>query len=337
MSDVSLDCYDLKGKLIENLTQWDQNQYIVIKDLPALSTAPLVHFQNMESTEALVVKTTLEDNEVTVQVPNKLLQESLRIDAYVYYYEELTSARSIAIVRIPVRKRAKPSDYLYVENIDITSVAQIEQKVNDKLAEADVVISNAEEATGKANEATETALVAIEQATQAAEHAEQAAQSAEQATSLLEETIKKSEEATDKATDASKKANESASLADEAAIQANEAADKANAAASLKDISEKTVTFTKTEQREPLQSDETVAVLLGQISKWLDDLKMVAFTGKYGDLIDAPAIANNLTTVNPGQALDASQGKILYDLSESIHEQLAEDVTQEDILAIFNS
>lgn len=49
------------------------------------------------------------------------------------------------------------------------------------------------------------------------------------------------------------------------------------------------VQFTKAETREPIQSGDSLGVILGKIAKYLEDLKVVAFTGNYSDLVDRPA------------------------------------------------
>lgn len=49
------------------------------------------------------------------------------------------------------------------------------------------------------------------------------------------------------------------------------------------------VQFTKAEAREPIQSGDSLGVILGKIAKYLEDLKTVAFTGNYSDLVGRPA------------------------------------------------
>lgn len=48
------------------------------------------------------------------------------------------------------------------------------------------------------------------------------------------------------------------------------------------------VEFTKAETREPIQSGDSLGVILGKIAKYLEDLKTVAFTGNYSDLVSRP-------------------------------------------------
>ena len=57
-----------------------------------------------------------------------------------------------------------------------------------------------------------------------------------------------------------------------------------------KDIAEREVAFTQAATRANIVSREKVKVLLGKIRKWFADMKAVAFTGSYTDLINKPEI-----------------------------------------------
>ena len=59
------------------------------------------------------------------------------------------------------------------------------------------------------------------------------------------------------------------------------------------DGSDLTAAFTPAESREAIATGETAATLWGKVSKWLSDLKAVAFSGQYADLTGAP------TTMTP--------------------------------------
>lgn len=54
------------------------------------------------------------------------------------------------------------------------------------------------------------------------------------------------------------------------------------------DGSQVTASFTPAETREAIAIGETAATLWGKVSKWLSDLKAVAFSGQYADLTGAP-------------------------------------------------
>lgn len=77
-------------------------------------------------------------------------------------------------------------------------------------------------------------------------------------------------------------------------------------------ISDTTVTFDDTTTRANLVSGEKVSASFRKIKKWFADLKSFAFK----DLV------NNLTTSTTGNALDASQGKILKDKYDELNQSL---------------
>lgn len=96
------------------------------------------------------------------------------------------------------------------------------------------------------------------------------------------------------------------------------------------DISESEINFTDAIERVDLITKEKSSVLIGKISKWLKDLKNIAFTGEYDDLSNRPTLgdsaskntANNLTTDVEGSVLDARQGKVLQEKITAINNNL---------------
>ena len=80
-------------------------------------------------------------------------------------------------------------------------------------------------------------------------------------------------------------------------------------------ISDTTVAFTEASARENIVSNEKSSTLFGKVQKWFSDLKKVAFTGSYNDLIDTPS--NATTTIN---GLMSSSDKIkLNGISSTIY------------------
>lgn len=55
-------------------------------------------------------------------------------------------------------------------------------------------------------------------------------------------------------------------------------------------IDDLTIDFDASEKSEQINKNDPVKILFGKIAKWYNDLKTVAFTGRYGDLIDKPEI-----------------------------------------------
>lgn len=60
----------------------------------------------------------------------------------------------------------------------------------------------------------------------------------------------------------------------------------------VKDLATKVQTFAQANTRANIESGETIATMFGKVAKWFSDLKSVAFSGSYNDLIDTPRIGN---------------------------------------------
>ena len=136
-------CLDLNGDTINRFYQWDIDQKIVINlegcDVNYLKNAPEVHFCNSSRKEALVVRSTVSNNDtITVDVPNVLLQEAYPLLVYVYLTDanDSSSQKTILYSEIPVRKRAMPSDYLYVENITRVTAEMIKKEIEQTTLDA---------------------------------------------------------------------------------------------------------------------------------------------------------------------------------------------------------
>lgn len=153
-------CWDSYNRVITGLTQWDINQTLYFKDVYndfGLTKAPMFHFCNQRSKEALVVQSTIEnDNVIAVKVPNILLQEGIPLIAYMYVYSipseqdgssladivSSASAKTLVAIKLTVKPRVKPSQYKYVENIDSLTVAQIEKEIKDRLDKLETELKN---------------------------------------------------------------------------------------------------------------------------------------------------------------------------------------------------
>lgn len=146
-------CLNLNGDTINRFYQWDIDQKIVIDlngcDERYLQNPPEIHFSNSSRKEALVVRSTVKysGDDVAVQddsvatmhardiiiadIPNILLQEPYPLLVYVYLTDadDSSSQKTILYSEIPVRKRAKPSDYLYVENITRITAEMIKKEI----------------------------------------------------------------------------------------------------------------------------------------------------------------------------------------------------------------
>lgn len=128
MYDIT--CTDINGNPIEYFTQWDVGQKIYIRDLK-LSEAPLVHFTNVNRTNALTVNdATLENGVLVVKVPNELLSEPYRIIVYLYEYDlDTRVGKTIHTGKIEIRRKTKPDDYIYKETVAGINIVALDARV----------------------------------------------------------------------------------------------------------------------------------------------------------------------------------------------------------------
>lgn len=134
-------CYDSEGYPITHLTQWDIDQTLVVEDsyiLEHQGKLPNFHFCNKNSENALVVETKLDEKgRITADVPNILLQQGTPIIAYVYIYglDGIDGyAKSLYTIRLPVRPRPKPDDYMYTET-EILTWQRLEERMKELVQE----------------------------------------------------------------------------------------------------------------------------------------------------------------------------------------------------------
>lgn len=132
-------CLDSNGNTINNFTQWDIDQEVtLVLNGYDIVIPPQVHFCNKNSKEALIVRSTIIDgNTIVASVPNSLLREHYPLLIYIYLTdsEDVSSQRTILSTEIPIRKRIKPSDYFYVENIERITAQQIKKEVKNEIVD----------------------------------------------------------------------------------------------------------------------------------------------------------------------------------------------------------
>ena len=100
----------------DSLYQWDLNQVLTVTGLN-LATSPEVHFSNGNTDRAIVKQATMLNHVINVGVPNSLLQDPLRIDAFIGIYEGDTF-KVIEKIEIPVIPRKRPIDYQIQDSDD---------------------------------------------------------------------------------------------------------------------------------------------------------------------------------------------------------------------------
>ncbi len=136
----SIPCYDYRDEVITHFIQWDVNQTITIKNLN-IDNAPIFHFYNKNNIESIGVQSILKDGNITVDVPNILLESNLPINIFVYLITQ-SSGKSIYEFHIPVHSKKKPADYLYIDNIKELIVSgytldSIKQELNKSITNAE--------------------------------------------------------------------------------------------------------------------------------------------------------------------------------------------------------
>ncbi len=228
---IDLACYESDGiTRLNYLTQWDMGQTVAIDNICQLTDDPTIFFCNRLSNESLRVKASIKDGKIYAKVPNILLQEPLPIVGYVYNHTADDIAKTVMVFRIPIRPCQKPSDYLYVENVDKITADRIENYVKTYLEKIDQsceeyrqlyidvqelkktidsTVSDAKNATKNANDATSNANSVIQQSKDKISEMNGVISNANQTISDTKIAIQNTVTATDNANKAAENANKS--------------------------------------------------------------------------------------------------------------------------------
>lgn len=127
MLRVCFNCYG--NYTTDSVYQWDLNHTLQITGI-SVTNAPTVHFTNKKRETAIVVQSKLEDDVISVPVPNEIVQDPYNIVAYVHIYDN-NHAKTIETVNIPLKKRAKPDDYQFIDNVDVMNFERLEKDMTD--------------------------------------------------------------------------------------------------------------------------------------------------------------------------------------------------------------
>lgn len=114
----------VKHEKDNGLYQWDTGRKVRLTD-ESLSIAE-VHFSNIYSPEALIVEPNADG---TADIPNILLQYSVELAIY-SVLKNADGEQTIYETRMSVRKRAKPSDYVYTET-EVKNWDALERRVKE--------------------------------------------------------------------------------------------------------------------------------------------------------------------------------------------------------------
>ena len=143
---------------VNGLHQWDYGQQlqIISSDLPALIE---VHFAHLGARDAIVRPGAVISGQATVTIPDVCLEQTAPITAWIYEIEG-TAGKTTKTVTLPVISRARPTIFEEVPEEVGDKYTEAITEINalvGALAEGDVIVSKAVEATsaGTAGYATE--------------------------------------------------------------------------------------------------------------------------------------------------------------------------------------
>lgn len=139
---MKLHLYDQYSNRINNLTQWDSNVILQLRNYK-YGAAPVVHFSNENSESSYTVYSTLNDGTVSVVVPNILLTTANTIiNVFFFQYDSVTDeGRVLYHFTLPVTPKPKPNDYEYVDNTDIIEISTLGLRLEALITEAESTIS----------------------------------------------------------------------------------------------------------------------------------------------------------------------------------------------------
>ena len=130
-------CYDQYDFPITHLTQWDSNVILKMHNYK-FDTAPIVHFFTENSATSKTVRATLENEVVSVVVPNSLLLEPAILDVCVFQYDSATDdGHVVRRYKLPIAAKPKPDDYEYVDNTEVIELSSLGIRLEALIAEAE--------------------------------------------------------------------------------------------------------------------------------------------------------------------------------------------------------
>lgn len=128
---IKVDFIDSSEVTTERIYQWDIGRKLKISNVGS-AIAPVVHFCNKKSENALAVESKISGDFYIASVPNTLLQEEYDITAYMYVGTE-EEAKTIKVVHIPVTKRLRPETYVTTEDEDVVDFLTISAEMKSLL------------------------------------------------------------------------------------------------------------------------------------------------------------------------------------------------------------
>lgn len=270
-----LKIYDSDGNSIREFTQWDIGVTIKIKG--AFDRLPSVHFFNEKMKKAYPVTPVSAPDGIMAEVPDVLLVQPYPVHIYVYDEDVSSSTdftgRSIFSTRVPVRMRNKPIYYTFSDNVKVVNINMLENEVEVFLDDANRQEQERveQELERQDNEderqANEADRISNENARQ---DAELLRANAERIRNIHEEYRIANEE------ERIETFNELVEGATAATDRANDAADRVDDIL-IPEMSRQIIAFTEAEEREGINTNESLSTMFGKIQKYLNDFEGILF------------------------------------------------------------
>lgn len=125
----------------DSVSQWDLNQKLTINGLD-INVAPVLAFSCFGMYESIIVQSKRSNGVITCDIPNAILQfgKNLNVDLC---SETGGQYKAFEKMIIPVNRRKKPSDYLFTDNVSLSTYesikADLEEDINSNKTYMDKV------------------------------------------------------------------------------------------------------------------------------------------------------------------------------------------------------
>ena len=133
---TDLFCHDAQGYPVEFFTQWDLNQVVIVDGID-VTTYPAVKIRNKQSTASIVVRPSMVEDGISIDVPNILLQKALPVIFEIFYEYDDGTVKTRYIFSVPVVPSQKPEDYTMVDNVDYANWVEIQERAEELLDQLD--------------------------------------------------------------------------------------------------------------------------------------------------------------------------------------------------------
>lgn len=122
---------------LDNLTQWDKDVLLHIL-APKIPKSFEIHIGYEGISKTYQVPFNINNNEITISIPNELLQQTKTIKTYIYEIDK-EGHRTEKTINIPITKREKPVGYIY-EPTEIIEIREIVEQTIDTIKTQDGTI-----------------------------------------------------------------------------------------------------------------------------------------------------------------------------------------------------